>query len=145
MPLERPCIVVAGGREPAQWEAYGAHRYLATNGCLKCCDRGGCWKSRVIPLGDGDDKDKPDQLCVMPVGTKSGQIIPKCLDLIKAQDVIRAMEQYLEHGKEYKSLPKITRKQAEILKKKFGKVGKNTLCPCGSGKKYKLCCIDVNE
>lgn len=25
--------------------------------------------------------------------------------------------------------------------RKFGKIGRNDLCPCGSGKKYKHCCL----
>ena len=66
-PKNRACVVVAGGREPSQWEKYGHHRYLETNGALRCCDNGGCWKSRCQPIGDGDDKDHPDNLCVAPV------------------------------------------------------------------------------
>jgi len=42
----RPCIVIAGGREPSQWEAYPHHQFLHTNGMLSCCEHGGCWKSR---------------------------------------------------------------------------------------------------
>ena len=64
MPKNRPCVVIAGGREPAQWEAYPHHQYIHTNGALMCCDHGGCWKSRVVPLGDGDEKDEPRNLCV---------------------------------------------------------------------------------
>jgi hypothetical protein len=93
-PRNRPCVVVAGGREPAQWEAYPHHRYLHTNGSLPCCDDGGCWKSRVVPLGDGDDKD--DCLCEFPVSLGSGRFLPKCLDMIGSTDVIRAIEGYLE-------------------------------------------------
>ena len=53
-PLNRACVVFAGGREPAQWEAYPHHQYLHVNGGLPCCDDGGgCWRSRVVPLGDG--------------------------------------------------------------------------------------------
>ena len=42
MPRNRPCVVVAGGREPSQWEAYPHHQYIHTNGALPCCDNGGC-------------------------------------------------------------------------------------------------------
>ena len=62
-PPNRACVVVAGGREPAQWEAYPHHQFLHTLGALKCCDNGGCWKSRTVPLHDGDTaRDK--SLCV---------------------------------------------------------------------------------
>ncbi|MRR39045.1 ADP-heptose--LPS heptosyltransferase, partial [bacterium] len=33
----RPCVVVAGGREPAHWEAYPGHHFIHTCGALKCC------------------------------------------------------------------------------------------------------------
>lgn len=94
-PRNRACVVVAGGREPAQWEAYPHHQYLHVNGCLPCCDDGGCWKSRVIPLGDGDPKD--GDLCIRPITTPGGRILPKCLDMITAQDVIMSIERTLAY------------------------------------------------
>ena len=89
----RPCVVVAGGREPSHWERYPGHAYLDTIGQLPCCDLGGCWKSRVVPLGDGSTKDK--SLCERPVLVRKGVHIPACLDRITAQDVIRAVDGYL--------------------------------------------------
>ena len=55
-----------GGREPPHFTAYPHHQYLHTVGALRCCDQGGCWKSRTLPLGDGDPKD--EELCVDVVG-----------------------------------------------------------------------------
>ncbi|MBI3858552.1 MAG: ADP-heptose--LPS heptosyltransferase [Planctomycetes bacterium] len=92
-PRHRPCVVVAGGREPSQWEAYPHHQYLHLNGALLCCDNGGCWKSRVRKLGDGDEADREENLCVDPVGD-----LPRCLDLIRAEDVIRRIELYFQGG-----------------------------------------------
>ena len=91
--LKRPCVVVAGGREPAVWEAYTAHQYLHTCGMLPCCKKGGCWANRVVPLLDGDPKDytKP---CLRPVESDSGQIVPECMDMITVEDVRRKVEQY---------------------------------------------------
>jgi hypothetical protein len=64
-PKNRAGVIVAGGREPSQWEAYPHHQYLHTNGALRCCDKGGCWKSRTVAIGDGDAKDS--SLCLAPV------------------------------------------------------------------------------
>lgn len=97
-PLNRPCVVVAGGREPAQWEAYPHHQYLSTNGMLPCCDKGGCWKSRCQPVGDGDAKDR--DLCMFPVQVEPELRIPYCLDMISPADVIRKIEMYVA-GWEY--------------------------------------------
>jgi ADP-heptose:LPS heptosyltransferase len=93
MPKNRPCVVVAGGREPPHWEAYPHHQFLHRAGALLCCDDGGCWKSRVRQIGDRDVKDHPSNLCVDVVGT-----LPRCMDLITAQDVIRAIELYFQGG-----------------------------------------------
>lgn len=93
MPQHRPCVVVAGGREPPHWEAYPHHQFIHTVGALRCCDNGGCWKARTVPLGDGDEKDQPDQLCVDVVGD-----LPRCMHLITAADVIRRIEWYFAGG-----------------------------------------------
>jgi len=93
MPKNRPCVVVAGGREPPHWEAYPHHQFLHRAGALACCDDGGCWKSRVVALGDGDEKDRLEPRCVDVVGT-----LPRCMDMITAADVIRAIELYFEGG-----------------------------------------------
>ena len=92
-PKNRACVVVAGGREPMQWEAYPHHQYIHTNGALRCCDNGGCWKSRTVPLGDGDEKDNPEHLCVDVVGT-----LPHCLHLITPSEVVRRIELYFKGG-----------------------------------------------
>ena len=138
MPQNRPCVVVAGGREPAQWEAYPHHPYLHTNGALPCCDNGGCWKSRVVPLGDHDPKDEPVRLCTHVVhlrdpalsfrrkpdaplpphaqaqapGRTVTDFLPRCLDMISAADVIRAVERYFQGG----VISFLTNKEAHIVR-----------------------------
>nr|HQU44778.1 hypothetical protein [Pirellulales bacterium] len=77
-----------GGREPVHWEQYPGHHYLHTIGALSCCATGGCWKSRVTALGDGDSKDR--DLCEQP---QAGH--PRCMWLIRPEDVIRAVERCL--------------------------------------------------
>jgi ADP-heptose:LPS heptosyltransferase len=93
VPKNRPCVVVAGGREPTHWEAYPHHQFLHTIGSLPCCDDGGCWKSRSVPLGDGDEKDKPGHLCVNLVGR-----LPRCMDMIEPRHVIEAIDRYYKGG-----------------------------------------------
>lgn len=96
MPKNRACVVIAGGREPAQWEAYPHHQFISTNGALYCCDNGGCWKSRCQPIGDGDPKDQ--DLCTLPIEITPELKIPKCMDMIQPEDVIRRIELYIEGG-----------------------------------------------
>jgi ADP-heptose:LPS heptosyltransferase len=86
----RACVVIAGGREPAHWEAYPQHQFLHRNGMLPCCAMGGCWRSRVRALGDGSEHDAADRLCTDVVDN-----LPRCLDLVSVDDVCRAIELYL--------------------------------------------------
>lgn len=95
-PKNRACVVIAGGREPMQWEAYPHHQYISTNGALWCCDNGGCWKSRCQPVGDRDPKD--NDLCVLPVKIAPDLQIPQCMEMISPEDVIRRIEMYYEGG-----------------------------------------------
>ncbi len=92
-PKNRACVVIAGGREPPHWTAYPHHQFIHTVGALWCCDDGGCWKSRTRPLGDGDHKDAPGELCVDPVGE-----LPRCMDMITAEEVARRIETYVAGG-----------------------------------------------
>jgi ADP-heptose:LPS heptosyltransferase len=87
LPANRPCVVVAGGREPPSWEAYPTHRFLHTIGRLPCCAEGGCWRSRSVPLGDGDEKDQSKHLCVDTVAN-----LPHCMHLITPDQVIEKIE-----------------------------------------------------
>lgn len=96
-PRVRPCVVIAGGREPKHWEAYPQHQFLDTIGMLPCCAEGGCWKSRCQLVGDGDPKDHHD-VCVSPVQVRSDLRIAKCMDMITPEDVIRRIEMYLASG-----------------------------------------------
>jgi ADP-heptose:LPS heptosyltransferase len=89
----RPCVVVAGGREPAHWEAYPGHQFIHVNGALPCCANGGCWKDRSTPLLDGDKRDKPECLCVDLVAG-----LPRCMDMITPEEVAHRIECYYKGG-----------------------------------------------
>jgi ADP-heptose:LPS heptosyltransferase len=102
-PPLRPCVVIAGGREPPHWEAYPGHRFLHTIGQLRCCQSGGCWRSRVKPLGDGDRKDEPGSLCVDVAGD-----LPRCMDMIEPEDVIREVERFARY-REWEADRRITK------------------------------------
>ncbi|MBD3407257.1 MAG: ADP-heptose--LPS heptosyltransferase [Candidatus Lokiarchaeota archaeon] len=95
-PKNRACVVTAGGREPSNFTFYTNHQYLHTNGALKCCDNGGCWKSRTDRLGDGDHKD--NELCVDTVQF-NGRKVQRCMyECVKPIDVIRAIEKHYDGG-----------------------------------------------
>lgn len=92
-PANRPCVVVAGGREPVHWEAYPDHQFIHTTGALRCCSDGGCWKDRTRPLRDGDKRDRPEHLCVDVV-----RGLPRCMEMIAPVEVERRIELYFNGG-----------------------------------------------
>lgn len=104
--FDKPCVVLAGGREPWWWEAYvnsGSrhfgpfcqpvripHRFLHTIGQLDCCEATGCWKQFVTNL----DGTMTEQRCSIPIADESRQTIPKCLELISTAAVVAAVRSY---------------------------------------------------
>lgn len=89
----RPCVVVAGGREPIQWEAYPQHQFIHTIGALQCCREGGCWRSRTERLFDGAAWDGPNVLCLDVIGS-----LPRCMHMIAAAEVVRRIQTYFDGG-----------------------------------------------
>lgn len=94
-PPNRPCVVVAGAREGSTWEAYPTHQFLHNCGALPCAPWGGCWKSRTVPLGDGDEKDQ--HLCEQPL-RMGEETLPKCMAMIEPHHVIDAIMHYFWGG-----------------------------------------------
>ena len=101
----RPCVVIAGGREPPHWEAYPGHQLIHTVGALPCCAQTGCWKARTMPLGDGDPRDAREHLCL---DVHDG--LPRCMAMISSDAVIRRIETYFAGG----ACRYLTRKEARF-------------------------------
>lgn len=96
-PINKPCIVTAGGREPCTFTRYTHHDFLHTNGLLDCCQNGGCWKSRVTPFNDGDKKNT--ELCLNPV-VFNGRKVQKCMyEFITPKEVINSIEKHYKFEK----------------------------------------------
>ena len=90
--LEKPAIIVAGGREPTAWNAYPRQQYVHTVGALPCRDArgrsgGACWRYRTVPLGDGTALDR--DTCERPVDGA-----PECMRLIMPQEIAALVMRY---------------------------------------------------
>lgn len=113
MPKNRPYVVIAGGREPPHWTAYPHHQFIHTVGTLRCCDNGGCWKARTMPLGDGDERDRPENLCVDVVNG-----LPRCMDMISPAEVIGRVERYFDGG----AIDYLSPSESELVAEALGRV-----------------------
>jgi len=105
--FDRPCVVIAGGREPWWWAAYTntearqfgeiaapvttAHRFLHTIGTLDCCRTSGCWKTHVA----GHSVDTA-RLCEQPVDDVAGGKVPRCMAAVQVDDVVAAVTDLTE-------------------------------------------------
>ena len=85
----KPCVVIAGGREPRTWYGYPTHRILESVGTLPCCSTGGCWHSHVVPVLDGQDDQR--RFCERVVNDQ-----PKCMNMIRPESVILEIEKYMD-------------------------------------------------
>lgn len=86
---DKPCVIIAGGREPPWWEKYEGQTYIHTMGQLDCCSKGGCFKNRV--------GEKGNQHCKYP--TKSTNIRQAmCMGMIKPDHVVQAVNEFLDGG-----------------------------------------------
>lgn len=85
--LNKPCIVVAGAREPVSFTRYAGHQYLATDGTLPCGIKA-CWHCDI-------------KTCTNLVEGS----IPKCVDIITPADLQRAFDLYYEGGRLSKHAP----------------------------------------
>ncbi len=117
--FDKPCVVIAGGREAPWWEAYTncyapasfgptcspvkvEHAFLHTIGLLDCgvgnLDRG-CWRNRAVPVEQGDliEPKKIRKLCKRPVEIGL-QMIPECMRMITPDHVVEAVMLYYEKG-----------------------------------------------
>ena len=82
--LKKPCVVVAGAREPVSFTRYAGHQYIATDGTLPCATTA-CWHCDI-------------KACTNPV-TVNGEIIPKCVDMITSQEITRYIRRYYDGGR----------------------------------------------
>jgi ADP-heptose:LPS heptosyltransferase len=78
--FNKPCVVLAGGREEPSWERYGGHTYLHTIGALDCCETEGCWKSNLGECSTINDNQR----------------YPLCMTMIKPKVVVYEVMQYQE-------------------------------------------------
>lgn len=109
----RPCVVVAGGREPLHWFSYPGHQVLHRVGALACCRETGCWKARTVPIGDRSRFDATESLCES-VDEEAG--LPRCMAMIEPAEVVHAVETYLKGGVS----PVLTPGQARVAERAPG-------------------------
>ncbi|MBA7608063.1 hypothetical protein ES703_15238 [subsurface metagenome] len=78
--LDKPCIVLAGAREPPTFERYAKHRFIDMVGCLPCAAKQACWHNAI-------------SACENRIGD-----IARCMDLVRVDHVVDAVKLYYEGG-----------------------------------------------
>lgn len=120
----RPCVVVAGGREPLHWFAYPGHQVLCNVGQLPCSGSG-CWKSRTERAGDGSEWDHASRICTQHVGG-----LARCMDMIQPDDVVRRIEGYFLGG-QLRYLTPVEAAAGRFVRSTKPRVAPGQSCPVG--------------
>jgi ADP-heptose:LPS heptosyltransferase len=90
--FNNPCVVLAGGREPAWFTQYYGHQYVHTNGTMDCSEVRACWacklegcRNLVKPeiIGEGHNTKK----------------VPKCVDIIEPEEIAESVRKYYKGGR----------------------------------------------
>ena len=63
--FNKPCVVIAGGREEPSWEKYSDHIYLHTIGQLECCEKEGCWYKNIADCVTIDEDNRYPECMTM--------------------------------------------------------------------------------
>lgn len=74
--FNKPCVVVAGGRENISWNCYNNQQYLHSNGYLNCCKETGCWKRDIKDCSNFNNG------------------ISRCMELIEINQIVDCVLKY---------------------------------------------------
>jgi len=107
--FDKPCVVLAGGREPFTFEKYANHIYIDKTGQLPCCRLKACWHNALSACKDHDGK------------------VAHCMDLITTGEVKAAVESYYAGGVLEKPAAAVRAMQKPILR-----IVSNTKCLGGA-------------
>ena len=99
--FKKPCIVVAGAREPVSFTRYPGQQYLATDGCLPCAITA-CWHCNIDACSD--------------LVVNNNEKIPKCVDMITPTDLTTALNRYYIGGRLKKNVVSVKPKFKNIVK-----------------------------
>jgi glycosyltransferase involved in cell wall biosynthesis/ADP-heptose:LPS heptosyltransferase len=113
--FNNPCVVLAGGREPASFTQYYGHQYIQTNGVLPCVETKACWACKLEGC-----KNLVDPTNESTKGHNTKQI-PKCVDIIDPEEIAEGVRKYYKGGRlEYgKKIPNTFFKNIVREKKVF--------------------------
>ena len=62
-----------------------------------------------------------------------------------AAEKMKQFEDSVITGDQLAQIRALYNRRPKQLVRKYKKIGRNEPCPCGSGKKYKKCCMNTNE
>lgn len=111
----KPCVVVAGAREPVWFTRYPGHRYLSTDGALPCTVGANgtpksCWICDLnrCPEKCGDGREEH----------------PLCVGILTVEQIRDAIQMYYDGGRLDKDNPSGRSKLIGIVGSKVMKIGK---------------------
>ena len=90
--FNNPCVVLAGGREPAWFTQYYGHQYIDTNSTMACNEVKACWACKLEGCRNLVTPGKIQE------GHNTKQV-PKCVDIIEPEDIAEGVRKYYKGGR----------------------------------------------
>ncbi|MDK1103803.1 MAG: glycosyltransferase family 9 protein [Actinomycetota bacterium] len=72
--FQKPCVVIAGGREPDTFERYPNHRFLDNVGALPCCRDFACWHNSLDACEDHDGQHAACMTTIPPARVREAAL-----------------------------------------------------------------------
>lgn len=94
----------------------------------------------------GDEPVEQTQQKTLPANFTTGMIMDDAADTSTETEQTPEQREVAKHaitGEQLERLLRAQRKRPMI--REYGKIGRNDPCPCGSGKKYKNCCLSEGK
>jgi len=94
--FNKPCVVIAGAREPVWFTRYPGQRYMASDGCLSCTvkknndEPTACWYCKL---------ERCPQKRIY-----TDQEVPRCADIFSSDDVVREIKRYYDGGRLFQGI-----------------------------------------
>lgn len=95
--FDKPCVVLAGGREPRSFCSYPAQHHIDRLGTLECCRDRACWKNSIEACVDKTDD------------------VARCMQMISTLEVAIGVRKFYQGGRLTSPLPGKAELDATIL------------------------------
>ena len=76
---------------------------------------------------------------------KTGMIMDVATESVATEEQQQSMQDAIMNKRDMDALARMMPRKARQMVREYPRTGRNEPCPCGSGKKYKNCCLSSGK